>query len=505
MKETIYSYFKHQVDMNPDVVAVLDKKSSLTFSKLDALVNTIASGFEVEGQRQHLIGVVMNHGVEQIASMLAILKMGAGYVPVEPFFPEDRIKFIMNECHVDFVITNKVYKEKLSGLNLHFVASGLMPDNKSPLLSSLSDTRPDTIEDNSSPEGVAYVLYTSGSTGMPKGVMVENRNVCHYIKAFENEFHVKPGDKMLQYSVCSFDIFVEEVFTTLCNGATLAIPSDYVKGDIHRVMDFIEEHQITEISGFPYLLLKMNKLSHIPSSLRLLISGGDVLREDYVTNILDKFEIYNTYGPSEGTVCASYCHVNKVMAEPDGTYPIGLPVLGTQIEIRNEKLEKVPTGTIGEICIFGGGVSRGYIGEHRKKENEAYVELKDGRRMYRSGDLGLMRPDGTIIFLHRKDTQVMILGKRVETMEVQNILCNCPDVEKGVVMANNDENGLAYLTAYIVPKDKLAFRMSLIREQMAKFLPAYMIPEFFIKLEAMPLTLNGKVDTKALPMILKAA
>ena len=116
MKETIYSYFKHQVDMNPDVVAVLDKKSSLTFSKLDALVNTIASGFEVEGQRQHLIGVVMNHGVEQIASMLAILKMGAGYVPVEPFFPEDRIKFIMNECHVDFVITNKVYKEKLSGL-----------------------------------------------------------------------------------------------------------------------------------------------------------------------------------------------------------------------------------------------------------------------------------------------------------------------------------------------------------------------------------------------------
>src|SRR5574344_1329371 len=149
MKETVYNYFRHQVEKNPDAIAIFDEKNSLSFRELGTLVNTIAAGFRTT--EPSLIGVVMNHGVEQIASMLAILKMGAGYVPVEPFFPEDRIKFIMNECHVDFVITNKVYKEKLSGLNLHFVASGLMPDNKSPLLSSLSDTRPDTIEDNSSP------------------------------------------------------------------------------------------------------------------------------------------------------------------------------------------------------------------------------------------------------------------------------------------------------------------------------------------------------------------
>lgn len=490
MKETVYNYFRHQVEKNPDAIAIFDEKNSLSFRELGTLVNTIAAGFRTT--EPSLIGVVMNHGVEQIATMLAILKMGAGYVPVEPFFPIDRIRFIMDECQVDFVITNKMYEEKLSGLNLRFIEERM-------------DIDKDLDDDCSTPEGIAYVLYTSGSTGMPKGVMVENRNVCHYIKAFENEFHTTVGDKMLQYSVCSFDIFVEEVFTTLCNGATLAIPSDEVKGDIYRVMDFIEAHQITEISGFPYLLLEMNKLSHIPSSLRLLISGGDVLREDYVTHLLDKFDIYNTYGPSEGTVCASYCHVNNVKAEPDGTYPIGFPVLGTQIEIRNDKLEKVPAGTIGEICIFGGGVSRGYIGEHREKENKAYVVLEDGRRMYRSGDLGLMRNDGTVIFLHRKDTQVMILGKRVETVEVQNILCNCSDVEKGIVMAHNDERGLAYLTAYIVPKDKLAFRMNLIREQMAKFLPSYMIPEFFIKLESMPLTPNGKVDIKALPTILKIA
>lgn len=491
MKETIYSYFMRQVEIHPDVVAVFDDNRSLTFSELNALVDTIIDGFETNNPK--LIGVVMNHNVEQIAAMLAVLKSGAGYIPVEPFFPTDRIKFIMDECKVDFVITNGMYAEKLEGLNLCFIEQGLTIDKHA------------RSNDKSVADGIAYVLYTSGSTGMPKGVTVENRNVCHYIRAFENEFHTAVGDKMLQYSVCSFDIFVEEVFTTLCNGATLAIPSDYVKGDIKRVMDFIEEHQITEISGFPYLLLEMNKLDHFPSSLKLLISGGDVLREDYVTNLLDKFEIYNTYGPSETTVCASYCHVNKVKVESDGTYPIGKPVLGTQIEIRNDKLEKVPNGVIGEICILGGGVSRGYIGEHREKENEAYVKLEDGRMMYRSGDLGLMKTDGTIIFLHRKDTQVMILGKRVETVEIQNILCSCPDVEKGIVLAHNDKNGLAYLAAYIVPKDKLAFRMSRVRDNMAKFLPSYMIPEFFIKLDTMPLTPNGKVDIKALPTILKLA
>lgn len=203
---------------------------------------------------------------------------------------------------------------------------------------------------------------------------------------------------MLQYSVCSFDIFVEEVFTTLLSSAVLAIPSAATKKNIHSLMEFATKNNITEISGFPYLLLEMNHLARIPKSLRLLISGGDVLRASYITNSTDKVEIYNTYGPSETTVCASYYRCNNVMPLTDGTYPVGKPVLGTQIEILDEHLFPVKQGEIGEIYILGDGISARYIG-NRKRENEAFVTRQNGSVLYRSGDLGYFLPDGNIAFL----------------------------------------------------------------------------------------------------------
>lgn len=484
--ETIYSYLLKQVEEQPDATAVFDGHRSLTFRELDALATSIAATFPVHPKA---VGVVMNHSVEMIASLFAILKTGAAYIPVEPSFPVERIRFIMDECGVDFILTGHEYARKLGTEHpLLFIESGM------PLDASVS------VPMTATPDDIAYILYTSGSTGAPKGVMVYNRNVCHYVRAFRNEFHPKAGDVMLQYSVCSFDIFVEEVFASLLSGAALAIPPYDVKSDMHRLMHFVEKNKVTIISGFPYLLLEMNKLERIPSSLRLLISGGDVLRAGYVDYLLPQAEVYNTYGPSETTVCASYYHCNGTQPLPDGTYPIGKAVKGASIEIRDEQMRPVPFGKPGEICIFGDGVSRGYV---NSRENGAFVTLEDGRRMYRSGDLGIMQPDGNLLFLYRKDTQVMIMGRRVEPLEVQNILCECPEVEKGVVCANVDEQQLAYLTAYIVPKDKRTFRLSSVRRTMQKFLPSYMIPEFFVRMDAMPITPNGKINHIALPVVLK--
>lgn len=486
--ETVYNCFKKQIEERPEALAVFDEHRCLTFAELDALSDTIAATFPVAPRH---VGIVMNHSVEMIASMFAVLKVGAAYVPVEPAFPEERIRFIMDECGVDFIVTEQEYAGKL-GKNhpLLFIRQGMPIDGQTAGLPSVA-----------SPEDAAYILYTSGSTGKPKGVIVENRNVCHYVRAFRNEFHPAPGDIMLQYSVCSFDIFVEEVFASLLSGAALAILPASVKSDIHRLMHFVDKHKVTIISGFPYLLLEMNKLERIPSSLRLLISGGDVLREGYVDRLLRQADVYNTYGPSETTVCASYFRCNGTQPMPDGTYPIGKAVKGVRIEIRDGQMRPVPVGKPGEICISGDGVSRGYV---NRRENEAFVTLEDGQRMYCSGDLGIMQPDGNLIFLHRKDTQVMILGRRVEPAEVQNILCECPEVEKGVVCAHTDDRHLSYLTAYIVPKDRQTFSVSSVRKTMEKFLPSYMIPDFFVEMDAMPVTPNGKINNTALPVVLKS-
>ncbi len=488
MNHTIYKEFKKQVISHPDAQAVADSHRRLTYKQLDQLIDTIA--MRMPANKPGRVGIIMDHGAEMIASMMAVLKRGGAYVPIEPSFPVDRIKFVMRECEVDFIITQNKWQGKAIGHTTMVVDPGYEID------------RDAAATDISKEDGSAYVLYTSGSTGLPKGVMVSNANVCHYARAFQNEFHPGVGDRMLQFSVCSFDIFVEEVFTTLLSGAALIIPAEEIKSDIHRVMNFAEKEGVTIISGFPYLLLDMNKGARIPSSLRLLISGGDVLRARYVDHLLPQVEVYNTYGPSETTVCCSYQRINGLKPLADGTYPIGKPVLGSEVEILDDNLMPVSDNEVGEICILGDGVSQGYIGD-RKVENEAFVILEDGRRLYRSGDLGYRQPDGTLCFLHRKDDQVMILGKRVETCEVQNVLCQCPEVESGVVKAGVDNAGLSFLTAYFVPKFARRFSLAALKRSMARFLPPYMIPEFFVSLQAIPLTVNGKVNTEALPKINK--
>lgn len=474
INDTIYSRFAVWVDRNPDAVAIAEDGRTVTYGELDAMADAILDKFAL--MRPEFVGIVMSHGAEMVAAMLAVLKSGAAYVPAEPALPRERIDYMMRTAGVSLVITDD-------------------------FCHNLPAT-PISHEDKSSPSGLAYVLYTSGTTGRPKGVAVENRSVVNYAEAFESEFNVAPGDVMLQFSVCAFDIFVEEVFTTLLNGAALAIPSKKVKdGGIDELMDFCERHGVTEISGFPYLLADMNRHRRYPSKLRLLISGGDVVRESYITWLRGHdFMIYNTYGPSETTVCATYFRIDNAVALDDGTFPVGKAIKGVEVRILDENLNEVSDGDTGEICIFGRGVARGYFGNPPEQSN--FTTWHDGRRMYRSGDLGYVLPDGNIAFLHRRDRQVMILGKRVEPDEVENVLNESPCVERGVVRAFTDENGLAYLTAYVVPSHKyckLSDMKSFLRSRLADF----MIPEFFVRMEQLPLTPRGKVDNHALPVVMK--
>lgn len=489
MVDTIYSLFQNVVAAHRQEPAILENGRTMTFGELSDLVDRIACSFPKEISS---IGIVMRHRAEMIASILAVLKCGARYVPAEPDFPTKRIRYMMAEAGVDFVLTEQAFTDKLDGFPLRLTDCEICG----------VETPAEERTDVQDPDRPAYVLYTSGTTGRPKGVCVANRNVCHYVRAFANEFHPGPGDIMLQYSVCSFDIFVEEVFTSLLNGAALAIPTEEEKATVDSLMKFVEKHHVTILSGFPYLLAEMNHLPKIPSSLRLLISGGDVLRGVYVDRLLEQAEVYNTYGPSETTVCASYYRCNGGTVLADGTYPIGHPVKGAEIRILDQNGKERPAGETGEICIYGGGVSLGYIGDHAE-ENRAFEKLPDGRVMYRSGDLGYFLPNGELAFLHRKDTQIMIYGKRVEVSEVESRLYQCRDVQQAVVRAFTDEDGLSYMTAYVVPADQ-NLKVSEVRKELAENLTDFMIPEFFVKMPRIPLNTNGKPDVTKLPVVMKA-
>lgn len=471
---TIYSRFKSQVNSRPDDVAVIEDERNVSYGELDRRVDAILSKFYDLGHRY--IGIVMHHGADQIAAMLAVLKSGAAYIPAEPSLPKDRIDYMMETAGVKLVITDDFCRE-------------LRPTDR-------------IFTDKSTPDDVAYVLYTSGTTGKPKGVVMENHSVVNYCEAFEAEMHTGPGDVMLQYSVCSFDIFVEEVFTTLLNGAALAIPSAAVhNGPLKGLMDFCMRHSVTIIDGFPYLIADINNQpSLLPKTVRLIISGGDVIRGSYISNLRDKgVRIYNTYGPSETCVCSNYYRIDNADPLEDGTFLIGKPVKGVRTKILDENFHEVPRGEKGEICIFGEGVSRGYLGNPPEQAN--FVTLPDGTRFYRSGDMGYELPDGNLAFLRRRDEQVMILGKRVEPEEVENVLNESPEVDRGIVRAFLDENGLSYLVAYIVPRKGL--RLHDIRQWLRSKLTDFMIPEFFVTLKHLPLTRRGKVDMAALPVVMK--
>lgn len=484
-RNIVFDQFYNQVKKQPDAPAVVEGEKTYSCSQLLERSMKIAALLP-EGVKR--VGVVMDHGFDMIASLLAILYKGAAYIPAEPDFPIERTAFMMASSGCTVILSDQK--------NRSFTVPVLHPNQAD----HLTPCDPDNCQ--AAPDSLAYILFTSGSTGKPKGVMVTNHNICHYVRAFRHEFDPKPGDRMLQFSVCSFDIFTEEVYTTLLSGACLLIPPAQIKEDLNRLMAWADTNHVTEISGFPYLLQQLNETPDIlPNSLRLLISGGDVLRQNYVDHIPQRIKVYNTYGPSETTVCASYYDCTGKEALPDGTFAIGKPVLETQIELLDENMNPVPEGAIGEICIFGEGISDGYS-DPSNPENAAFTYTKDHLRVYRSGDLGRWLPDGNLAFLNRKDRQIMIFGKRVEPDEVESILEECPGVFQCAVQAYMDEQNLSYMTAYVV-LDNQDLKLSTIRSFLARTLIPFMIPEFFVQLDEMPLNDHGKIERKKLPRVMK--
>ncbi|NOQ28032.1 MAG: amino acid adenylation domain-containing protein, partial [Bacteroidales bacterium] len=483
--KTIHQLFEEQVLLTPDKIVATKGGECLTYGELNKRANQLALYCQKKGvTTESKIGLFTDHSLEMLIGMLGSLKSGGCYVPIDRAYPEERINYIIED----------------SGIEIMLKSQGLSPVVDSAILIDLSDSRIYTgsgnnLETRVSPSNLSYMIYTSGSTGKPKGVMVEHRNVVAYISAFQGEFKLDERDVVMQQASISFDTFVEEVYPIITIGGRLVLVEKEEILNLDKFGKLIQRNNITVISCSPLLLNEINTFPHkLLENVRLFISGGDELRYSHINEIIKFSKVYNTYGPTEATVCSLYYECKGKSTEH---IPIGSPIANDSVFVLGTNMELLPIGVAGELCISGSGLSRGYYkNESLTKEKFIDHPFEERERLYRTGDLARWLPDGNIEFLGRIDHQVKIRGFRIELGEIENVLFKHENIKECIVTAI-EENNEKYLCAYMVCKEKLNHEE--LRTYMSAQVPDYMVPSYFVELESLPLNSNGKVNHKALP------
>ncbi len=497
--ECVYQLFENQVVHTPNAVAVTYKDKQLTYCKLNQSANQLAHYLRSLGiGPEILVGICVERSLEMIIGILGILKAGGVYVPIDPDYPRQRLSSIIDDAKISIMLTQKKFKDILTGQNTDVVYIDTFWDK-------LSIEKNDNIDSNVQPENLAYVIYTSGSTGKPKGVMNTHRGLINRLLWMQETFHLTSQDRVLQKTPFTFDVSVWEFLWPLITGATLAIAKPEGHKDRDYLVDVIKKEKITTIHFVPSMLSIFldNKNLDQCNSLKMVICSGEVLSAELKNRFYEKInaELYNLYGPTEASIDVTYYKCER--ESNNHIVPIGKPIYNTQIYILNKYLHPVPIGVIGEIHIGGVGLARGYL-NRSELTAEKFIKNpfsnKPDERLYKTGDLGRYLPDGNIEFIGRMDDQVKIRGFRVELQEIEVILSQHPSVKECVVICRNDNKIGSYMIAYVVLNHNGAMQESELRSYLKDKLPDYMVPSFVTFLDALPLTPNGKVNTKALPI-----
>jgi amino acid adenylation domain-containing protein len=487
---TIADQFKQQVAKTPEAIAIIAKDSQLTYRELDERSNRLARHLQTLGVKPDtLVGVAMGRSETLVVSLLAILKAGAGYVPLDPTHPKERLSLVIDDSEMQILLTTSETRDRLP-----LGASGVtVIDVENPAIALES---PYAVEINVASHNLAYVIYTSGSTGKPKGVMLENRNVVNFFTGMDRAIGCVPG-VWLAVTSFSFDISVLELLWTLTRGFKVVVHGDEGTATI---ADEITRHCVTHLQMTPSLARMLTLDARAFAALSLLkqmLLGGEAVPASLIHYIRQVFsgEIHNMYGPTETTIWSTTYRVE----EPGKTVSIGRPIANTQIYMLDAELQPVPIGEIGEIFIGGDGVARGYWNRpDLTAERFLTIPSLSPRRIYRTGDLARFLLDGNIEFLGRADYQIKLRGHRVEPGEIEAILEQCSGVRQAVVVVREDRESDKRLVAYLVVKATGPAAASTLRSVLESRLPDYMVPSAFVFLPELPLTYNGKIDRKAL-------
>lgn len=491
----LHHVFEKVAGERADHVAIECGDRSLTYAELDRQANRIAWSLRVRGVKPGtLVGLYDRKSVDFFASLLGILKAGAGYVPVDPKFPVERVRDIFEDAGVRAIVTSAELAAGLTAGHKKLRANLLLLDRHQREIDMRPSWAPPSIAGGSHESELAYVIYTSGSTGRPKGVMIEHRNAIAFIRTLKSIYKISPDDRIYQGFSVAFDASVEEIWAAFSLGGTLCVAPEDVSRSPNDVADFIGANRLTYFSTVPTFLSMME--ADLPT-VKLLIVGGEVCPPELVSRwVKDGRRMLNTYGPTETAVVATYAEC--VPGEP---VTIGKALPGYKTYVLNEKMDKVAPGEAGELVIGGHGVARGYL-NRCDLTAEKFITNPFGDpeapRLYRTHDLARETEDGSLHFMGRIDDQIKIRGFRVELSEIEAVLLEQPTIRASAVRVVHN-GGLQELAAYIVCDQGDAIDRGAVAEGLRARLPDYMIPKYLDVLEEMPQLTSGKVDRKRLP------
>ncbi|MDN5217547.1 amino acid adenylation domain-containing protein, partial [Fulvivirgaceae bacterium BMA12] len=489
---TLLSLLEKRAMESPHSTALVCQREILTYQELNNRANQLAfylnTYHAVEGGM--LVGLLLPRSNALVIAILAVLKTGAAYLPIDGEYPPARVDFMVRESGL------KVLLSERGQLNEQQTGSVFSPELV--LLDTLSEQLSTYPESNLSighhGDELAYVMYTSGSTGRPKGVMITHAALVDYVQTFSSYFGLSVDDTVLQQSSVAFDTIVEEIFPILSVGGKLVIAREGGR-DVEQLVATLGRERVTLLSTTPQVVGEVNKMAEGLEYLRLVISGGDVLKAHYVDNLLERVDVYNTYGPTECTVCSTYQPIRDLSEAAT----IGKPIANRKVYVLDEYHQPQPVGIVGEILIGGTGLARGYLHQEDLTE-EKFISNPFGEgRLYKTGDLGYWNRDGALEYLGRKDDQVKLRGYRIELGEIERVLLEYAGLSQAVVLLQEGLDDEKQIVGYYVKKGEVD--EGSLREHLQAWLPVYMVPSVLVELERLPLTVNGKIDKQSLPGI----